>query len=74
MNKEKKKRWLITGIAGLLIVAAALAAVSFFGPDGFGAGESPEFQSGGLIGTVRNARIDRLLATVKKSENCPYAD
>ncbi|MGN1443376.1 MAG: hypothetical protein ACI4XE_05955 [Acutalibacteraceae bacterium] len=75
MNKEtNKKRWLIAGIAGLLILAAALAAVSFFNPNVSGKGESTEIQSGGLIGTIRNARIDRLLATVKKTEDCPYSD
>ena len=75
MNKEtNKKRWLIAGIAGLLILAAALAAVSFFGSDSFGTDESAFGQDGGLLGTIRNARIDRLLATVKKTDDCPYSD
>ncbi|MCI6771256.1 MAG: hypothetical protein MR567_04730 [Oscillospiraceae bacterium] len=75
MNTQKeKKRWLILVIVGLLILSAALAAVSFFYPDGSGARDSTEIQSGGLLGTVRNARIDRLLATVKKTDDCPYSD
>ena len=73
-TQKKKKRWLILVIAGVLIFSAALAAVSFFYPDGFGAGDSPGFQSGVLLGTVRNARIDRLLAAVKKTDDCPYSD
>ena len=75
MNKEKnKKRWLIPVIAGLLILAAALTAVSFFIPDAAGKGENTGFQSAGLSGTIRNTRIDRLLATVKKTDHCPYSD
>lgn len=73
-TQKKQKRWMIPAIAGLLIVAAALAGASFFGSDGVVTEISPENQSGGLIGTVRNARIDRLLARVKKDENCPYTD
>ena len=75
MNTQKeKKRWLILVIAGLLILSAALAAVSFLGSDGFATGGSVTGQSGGLLSTVRNARIDRLLATVKKTDDCPYSD